>query len=185
MAFAQKDTLSLSDAILERWSQFAPERINGLQWVKHANQYSFTEGSSIIMVDLEGNRNEITLSSINSHLSEDSLTRVPRISWIDSSTFKFQKMNEFFYYNYTTNTLTKVLSINENANNQEFSPSGIALAYTIDNNLFVQDSNNKTLQVTNDLNKDGVTHEEISANSEKMALNITNLIKGIFESYGN
>ena len=154
MAFAQKDTLSLSDAILERWSQFAPERINGLQWVKDANQYSFTEGSSIIMVDLEGNRNEITLSSINSHLSEDSLTRVPRISWIDSSTFKFQKMNEFFYYNYTTNTLTKVLSINENANNQEFSPSGIALAYTIDNNLFVQDSNNKTLQVTNDLNKD-------------------------------
>jgi 5'-methylthioinosine phosphorylase len=35
------------------------------------------------------------------------------------------------------------------------------------------------------LNKNGVTHEEISANSEKMALNITNLIKGIIESYGN
>jgi hypothetical protein len=35
------------------------------------------------------------------------------------------------------------------------------------------------------LNKDGVTHEEISANAKKMALNITNLIKGIFESYGN
>ena len=118
--------------------------MNGLQWVKDANQYSFTEGNSIIMVNLEGNRLEIALSSINSHLSEDSLTRVPRISWIDSSTFKFQKMNEFFYYNYTTNTLTKVLSINEKANNQEFSPSGIALAYTIDNNLFVQDSNDKT-----------------------------------------
>ena len=35
------------------------------------------------------------------------------------------------------------------------------------------------------LNKDGVTHEEISTNSIKMALNITNLIKGIIESYGN
>ena len=35
------------------------------------------------------------------------------------------------------------------------------------------------------LNKDGVSHEEISINSEKMALNITNLIKGIIESYGN
>ena len=35
------------------------------------------------------------------------------------------------------------------------------------------------------LNKDGISHEEISANSEKMALNIENLIKGIMESYGN
>jgi dipeptidyl-peptidase 4 len=161
MAFAQKDSLSLSDAILGRWSQFAPERINGLQWVKDANQYSFTEGNSIIMVDLEGNRLEIALSSINSHLYEDSLTRVPRISWIDSSTFKFQKKNEFFCYNYTTNTLTKVLSINENANNQEFSPSGIALAYTINNNLFVQDSNDKTLQVTNDENNDIINGQAV------------------------
>jgi 5'-methylthioadenosine phosphorylase len=35
------------------------------------------------------------------------------------------------------------------------------------------------------LNKDGVSHDEISANSEKMALIIANLIKGIIESYGN
>ena len=35
------------------------------------------------------------------------------------------------------------------------------------------------------LNKDGVSHEQINANSEKMVLNIANLIKGIFESYGN
>ena len=35
------------------------------------------------------------------------------------------------------------------------------------------------------LNKDGISHEEINANSEKMALNIENLIKGIIESYGN
>ena len=35
------------------------------------------------------------------------------------------------------------------------------------------------------LNKDGISHEEINANSQKMALNIENLIKGIIESYGN
>ena len=35
------------------------------------------------------------------------------------------------------------------------------------------------------LNKDGVTHEEISMNSKKMALNITSLIKGIIETHGN
>jgi 5'-methylthioadenosine phosphorylase len=35
------------------------------------------------------------------------------------------------------------------------------------------------------LNKDGITHEEISVNSEKMSKNIANLIKGIIESYGN
>jgi len=35
------------------------------------------------------------------------------------------------------------------------------------------------------LNKDGITHEEISANSKNMSKNIANLIKGIIESYGN
>lgn len=35
------------------------------------------------------------------------------------------------------------------------------------------------------LNKAGITHEEISVNSEKMSKNIANLIKGIIESYGN
>jgi 5'-deoxy-5'-methylthioadenosine phosphorylase len=35
------------------------------------------------------------------------------------------------------------------------------------------------------LNKDGISHEEISANSKKMALNIENLIKGTIGSYGN
>ena len=35
------------------------------------------------------------------------------------------------------------------------------------------------------LNKDGISHEEINENSEKMASNIENLIKGIIESYGN
>ena len=35
------------------------------------------------------------------------------------------------------------------------------------------------------LNKDGISHEEINANSEKMALNIENLIKRIIGSYGN
>ena len=35
------------------------------------------------------------------------------------------------------------------------------------------------------LNKDGISHEEINANSEKMALNIENLIKRIIGSYGD
>ena len=35
------------------------------------------------------------------------------------------------------------------------------------------------------LNKEGVTHDEITINSKKMLLNITNLIKGIIEKYGN
>lgn len=150
LAYPQKDTLSLNNAILERWTKFAPEQISDLQWVKDANKYSFRERNSLKLVDLEGNSQEILLSSINSHLTADSLTRFPKISWIDSSTFKFQKKNDIFYYDFTTNTLTKILNVDEKATNREFSPKGLAIAYTIDNNLFVQDSKNKTLQVTND-----------------------------------
>ena len=39
-AFSQKEILSLEDAIMGRWSKFAPERINELKWVKNSTEFS-------------------------------------------------------------------------------------------------------------------------------------------------
>jgi len=35
------------------------------------------------------------------------------------------------------------------------------------------------------LNKNGISHEEINSNSKKMSINISDLIKGVIESYGD
>ena len=48
-AFAQKETLNLEDAIMSRWSKFAPERINGLKWVKNSNKFSYLEKDKLVL----------------------------------------------------------------------------------------------------------------------------------------
>jgi len=161
MAFAQKDTLSLSDAILGRWSHFAPERINGLQWVKDANKFCFIESDTLIIENLKGNRKEIALASLNSHFSEDTLSHFPRVSWMDAESFRFQKNNTYFSYNTSNNSLAKLFSYDENAHNKEFSAKASALAYTLNNNLFIQDSKGKTHQITSDENQDIVNGQAV------------------------
>ena len=47
--YAQKDSLTLDDAILARWSKFAPDRISGLQWLKNSNEFCYNEGSDLII----------------------------------------------------------------------------------------------------------------------------------------
>ena len=90
-AFAQKEILSLEDAIMGSWSKFAPEGINGLKWVKNSNEFSYLEKDKLILENLDGATREILLSDLNTHFSEDSLIRFPGIAWIDQERFRFQK----------------------------------------------------------------------------------------------
>jgi len=152
VALAQKETLSLEDAILARWSKFAPERISGLQWVKNSTKFCYTKENKLILEDLEGNTKELALTKLNTHFGDDSLNRFPRIHWMDAEHFRFQKGSTFYTYYITNDLLTELFSFNENAQHSEFSDEALALAYTIENNLFIQDSKGNTHQITSDEN---------------------------------
>lgn len=152
ITFAQKETLSLDDAILGRWSKFAPERINGLQWVKDTDKYCYTEGNSLIIEALNGESQQIELSEINTHFGEDSLGRFPRINWMGSDSFRFRNGPSYYIYNIINKTLEKLFQFDEKAQHAEFSDAAIALAYTLENNLYIQDSKGRTHQVTSDNN---------------------------------
>ena len=159
--FAQKETLNHEDAIMGRWSKFAPEQINGLKWVKNSNEFSYLEKDKLILENLDGATREILLSDLNTHFSKDSLSRFPGIVWMDAEHFRFQKGSTFYSYHVTNNLLTELFSYDENAEHSEFSDEAVALAYTIDNNLFVQDSKGKTHQLTSDENPDIINGQAV------------------------
>ncbi len=151
-ALAQKDTLSLEDAILTRWSKFTPERISGLQWVKNSTEFCYTEDNKLIRENLDGTQKVLTLSELNNHLAEDSLSKFPRIQWIDKERFRFQKDSSFYIHDISKDHLEKLLSVDENAQHPEFSDKALALAYTLDNNLLIQDSKGIKHTITSDKN---------------------------------
>ncbi len=152
VSFSQKQTLTLEDAILSRWSKFAPDRISGLQWVKNSNEFCYMDENKLVLENLEGNTRQFPLSLINTHFGDDSLSRFPRIHWMDAEHFRFQNGSTFYTYHIKNNILTELFSSDENSEHLEFSDKALALAYTIDNNLFIQDSKNKTHQLTSDEN---------------------------------
>ena len=149
-AFAQKETLNLEDAIMSRWSKFAPERINGLKWVKNSNKFSYLEKDKLVLENLDGAIREILLSDLNIHFSKDSLSRFPGIVWMDQERFRFQKKSIIYVYNISDGQIKELINYNEDAQNSEFSEQALAMAYTIDNNLFIQDSKGTTHQITSD-----------------------------------
>ena len=160
-AFAQKETLSLEDAIMGRWSKFAPERINGLKWVKNSNEFSYLEKDKLILENLDGATREILLSDLNTHFSEDSLSRFPGIVWMDQERFRFQKNSIIYVYNISDGQIEELINYNEEAQNSEFSEQALAMAYTIDNNLFIQDSKGTTHQITSDDEADIVNGQAV------------------------
>ena len=149
-AYAQKDSLNLEDAILARWSKFAPDRISALQWVKNSDDFCYYEDADLVIESLDGTKETLKLSTLNSSLGKDSLNRFPRITWLSKQSFRFNHNNGIYNFNKSTGTLSKVLSFDENAANSEFSDEANALAYTIKNNLFISDSKGKTHQITKD-----------------------------------
>ena len=147
-AYAQKDSLNLEDAILARWSKFAPDRISGLQWVKNSDDFCYYEDGGLVIENLDGTKETLKLSTLNNSLGKDSLNTFPRITWVSEQSFRFNHNSSIYNFNKSTGILNRVLNFDENAANSEFSDKANALAYTIKNNLFISDSKGKTHQIT-------------------------------------
>ena len=148
-AIAQ-EVLNLEDAIMGRWSKYAPEGINGLKWVKNSNDFSFIESDRLIIENINGSTREILLADLNTYFKKDSLTRFPSIIWMSQNRFRFKKKSTIYTYNISDKTLNKLINFDENAQNSEFSDQALALAYTLENNLFIKDSKGTTHQITSD-----------------------------------
>lgn len=153
IGFAQQEALSLDDAILSRWSKFAPERLSRLQWLANSSSYCYVKDNTLKIQNLAGLTNILSLDKLNAHLPQDSLKYFPKIHWMDENSFRFSKAASYYRYNITQDKLTEILSYDSKAQNAEFSDDAMAIAYSIDNNLFIQDSNAKTHQITNDADK--------------------------------
>lgn len=160
-SYAQKERLTLEEAIVGRWTKYAPERIQALQWMKNSTQFSYVKDNQLILEDLQGNLKEFPLAKLNTYFGKDSLNKFPRIHWMDANRFRFEKGSHFYTYQVTKDTLIELFSHDENAAHKDFSEEAYALAYTIDNNLFIQDSKGKTHQLTSDKKSDIVNGQAV------------------------
>jgi dipeptidyl-peptidase-4 len=155
-AFSQKQTLTLEQAIMGRWSKFNPERLNNLQWISGTNLFCYIEENSLIIENQEGPVKNIHLSKINKFLAKDSLSAFPPVNWLNESDLRFTHNQTIYIYDIEKNSLTNWGNYPKSGQNFDFSNKAMALAYTQENNLFIQDSNGKTHPINSEENPNTV-----------------------------
>ena len=129
---AQSRELSLEDAILKRWTDFAPESISRLQWVEGSRQYSYKDNNEIVIADFKSEKKRIKAGDLL-----EGLEKVPRIHWIDKNTFRFAHKAEMYHYSLSSGKSTKILSYFKDGQHKDYNEAAQAMAYTVDNNLFI------------------------------------------------
>ncbi len=149
--FAQKQSLTLEDAVLRRFSDFAPERYSNLQWAKGQEALTYIDRNANAIKRFSTNVEAADILMDADKLKEKldlDLRRMPSISWLSSNAFYFRAQNAYYYWDIGNGSGEKLLEIPENAQNTDFHPASSQLAYTRDNNLYVANNKFSSIPVT-------------------------------------
>ncbi len=159
IAFGQLKKLTLEDAVLGYYKGLYPKGLRNLQWVKNSNNYSYVTEKGLEIKEAKTQK-EVRLVS-NEELKKvlPELERFPYVESINEYSFTFTNGQSIYIYNYISKEISSV-GFKETASNQDYHGASKNLAYTIDNNLWVNyKGENKA--VTNNEDKNIVSGQAI------------------------
>ncbi|HEY9167862.1 MAG TPA: DPP IV N-terminal domain-containing protein [Lutibacter sp.] len=146
--FSQQTTLSLENAILGYQKGLNPASLTDLKWANNSNTYVFQKENTLIFTDAASNSvtKKILLEDLQKNYTE--LTKFPRLMEISENEFVFTRKNFIEIFNYNTLSKSASISFDEAAENKEYNSKAKAIAYTLENNLFIATAANPKIAVT-------------------------------------
>ncbi|NQV78701.1 MAG: DPP IV N-terminal domain-containing protein, partial [Lutibacter sp.] len=148
LGFSQQQNLSVDDAVLGYYKGLYPSSLNNLMWVRDSNTYVFQKDSTLLFTNAKTNTNISTISLLQLQKTYPTLKRFPRLQEISSTEFTFSNDNTVEVFNYINNTKSATISFDEAAQNNEYNSKATAIAYTLENNLFIGTTSNPKVAVT-------------------------------------
>jgi dipeptidyl-peptidase-4 len=160
IAQSQQKHLTLNDAVLGYYKGLYPKNLRALQWVDSSENYIYSDNNTYIIKDTNNQLvRQITLSDFTNTYPD--LKRIPHIQKITKSELVFQTEKSFNIFDYQNKTNKHTIVFDEAAQNHDFNFNNQAVAYTIDNNLFVSNESNAKLSVTDFKDKNIVSGQAI------------------------
>ncbi len=161
ISFGQQKELTLEDAVLGYYKGLYPTSLYGINWVSNSDTYVYPKNNNLLFFDAKTNNQlkEITLEDLQKVYPK--LTRFPRLQEITSATFTFEANNIVEIFNYSTASKVASISSEEGAENKEFNAKSNAIAYTIENNLYIATATNPKIAVTSIEDKNIVSGQAI------------------------
>jgi len=150
VSFAQQKELSIEDAVLSKNNGLSPKKLNNLHWLNdNSSIFVYQQGNQLIFTDAKTMNLGYTviLFELNSVYPE--IKSIPEILDVSSNEFSFRNGNKIEIFNFKQKRKSATITFDENAENVEYNSLAKAVAYTIDNNLFIATPNNTKIPVTN------------------------------------
>lgn len=144
-AQAQNKILTIDEAVTAGSGKLIPKSLDQLQWVEGTSKYSYVEDGKIKVFNAKNSKlvSEILKKDIDGALKNegfDTMSKLPRCTWMSSETLRFTFLNKIFSFNNTTKTITKLVDYNASEmENADFNKAYSRVAYTKGNNLFIND----------------------------------------------
>lgn len=164
---SQKSALTLKDAVLNQFRLYGPDRINSFNWIPGTDAYSFLSKKADTLYTSKpsatSNSVVFTLADLNS-AAKLKLSNLMGISWLNQQEVLVVDGANYIAYNQQTKKARVIQMLAEEAQNNLFHEKSEAIAYTIENNVFVQNKLGTKFQVTSHTDKNIVAGQSIARN---------------------
>jgi len=155
IAFSQKKELTLEQAVLQQHRALAAETLPNFQWIPFTENYTYIAGYTKLMQASLSNTKANQILSIEevNKILNSKLNWFSGFEWKDTSTFYVNDGAKFYSFNIKSKTGKLITDLGENTENATFQSSKETIAYTIENNLFVNLSDGKKIAITEETDK--------------------------------
>ncbi len=166
--FAQKKELTIKDAVIGQYRSLYPERIYNIKWIGETSNYSYYNATdnNIKQGSVKSKKDKVILTteSLNEILKKagkDEVKSLYQYSWINKDIIEFESAGKIFSVNLKTKKVDSYLVYNEKGENVTHCKENKAVAYTIENNLFITDKSGKEFAITSEDNKGIVSGQTV------------------------
>ncbi len=157
--------LTLDDAVLGYYKGLYPKQIS-LQWIEGEDRFAFAEDQTLysqiarLPVLIKGHP-EILFPHLQKVVP--GLRRMPyRFDVVTNTQVVFSHKNSWYFYDYQQKKLLHSIKLPEEATNQELNFKAKAIAYTLDNNLYIATPQQSKITVTDIVDKNIVSGQAIA-----------------------
>ncbi|MFN5911033.1 MAG: DPP IV N-terminal domain-containing protein [Bacteroidota bacterium] len=166
-SFAQQKELTLKDAVLGQFRTYGPDRMYGFQWIPDTDCYIyFSKNYQTMYKSAVSNSKDLewfTIQKLNDALGAE-LSGFFGVEWKNSTEFYISDGTNYYRFNTATAKGKKVHGLDETAANAEFHQETENIAYTKDNNVYLNTGNGLKLIVTDNSDKHIVSGQSIARN---------------------
>jgi dipeptidyl-peptidase-4 len=153
--FAQQKNFTMQEAVLGLGSTLAVKNVKQLKWMGSSEKYAqaiSTDNFKGFVATNPANGNVdtmITLERIN-EISNLKLKSLPAVEWVNNQAFYFMNENALYQISNLRYEPLRKLAYNKEAENLFFEPTKTQLAYTVNNNIYIQNVAGKEKKITTD-----------------------------------